>query len=119
VLVLILAFEPWVAHFSQLVNELVSRLVKHQVGPIDIKKNTVRFSSFGSAVFYFIIQQWLGQQWKMIVQNFSSLLCSVIHDFWEYVDDEPPLIVVWQLEPFIDLLHFGVVDPSLPNLDQL
>ncbi|WP_337270267.1 LTA synthase family protein [Oryzifoliimicrobium ureilyticus] len=114
---LVIAFGPWLALFTAAVNGPVSHLVQRLVGPIDIKKNTVRFGTFSSVVFHFVI--WLGRRREKIVREISEFLRSTLHDVWEHDEDEPPLIVVWQSESFIDMRHFGVEDVNLPNLDRL
>lgn len=115
---LLVAFGPWFALFYGPVNGPVSRLTQWVVGPIDIKKNTVRFGTFTSVVLHFVI--WLGRRREKIVRELSTLIKSALHDLWDGDDDEaPPLIVIWQSESFIDLRHFGVKGLKLPNLDRL
>ncbi|WP_375714139.1 LTA synthase family protein [Rhizobium sullae] len=115
---LAVAFGPWLALFYGPVNGPVSRATQQLVGPIDIKKNTVRFGTFTSVVLHFII--WLGRRREKIVHELSEMLKSALHDLWDPDgDEEPPLIVIWQSESFIDLRHFEVKNLKLPNLDRL
>lgn len=111
-------FGPWLALFIRPISEPVSQMVQKLVGTIDVKKDTVRFGTFASVFFHFVI--WLGRRREKIVQELSELFKSVLHDIWEHGDEgSAPLIVVWQSESFIDFRHFGVEDVNLPNLDRL
>jgi phosphoglycerol transferase MdoB-like AlkP superfamily enzyme len=113
---LAVAFGPWLALFSRIVSDPVCRFTQKVLGKVDVKKDTVRFGTFSSVVFHFVI--WVGVKREAIVTQLSERLISVLHELWEHGDDEP-LIVVWQSESFIDLRHFGVESVKLPNLDRL
>ncbi len=113
---LAIAFGPWLALFSRIVSDPVCRFTQNVLGKVDVKKDTVRFGTFESVVFHFVI--WVGVRREAIVTQLSERFISALHDLWEHGDDEP-LIVIWQSESFIDLRHFGVENVKLPNLDRL
>lgn len=115
-LMLAVAFSPWLALFSRIVSEPVCRFTQKFLGKVDVKIDTVRFGTFASVVFHFVI--WVGVRREAIVTQLSERFISALHELWEHGDDEP-LIVIWQSESFIDLRHFGVESVKLPNLDRL
>ena len=108
---------PWLLLFNRTVNGFVSRITQKLVKQLDIKQSTVRFGTYASVVFHFII--WLGVRREAIVTQLQERFISAIHDLWDHGDEPPPLIVVWQSESFIDLRHFGADTVNLPNLDRL
>ncbi|WP_157385401.1 LTA synthase family protein [Rhizobium freirei] len=110
------AIAPWLALFSRIVSEPVCRFTQKYLVRVDVKMDTVRFGTFASVVFHFVI--WVGVRREAIVADLSGRLISALHELWEHGDEEP-LIVVWQSESFIDLRHFGVESVRLPNLDRL
>jgi phosphoglycerol transferase MdoB-like AlkP superfamily enzyme len=82
---------------------------------VNLKMSTVRFGTFGSVVFHFIV--WLGVKREKIVAELSVRLRAAVHDLIGH--EEAPLIVVWQSESFIDMRHFGVDTIKLPAIDRL
>nr|WP_153435969.1 LTA synthase family protein [Sinorhizobium saheli] len=117
ILVMILiAAGPWLLLFYGPVNRPTAALVQRLVGKkVNVKMSTVRFGTFGSVVFHFII--WLGVKREKIVAELSERLRAAVHDLIGH--EEAPLIVVWQSESFIDMRHFGVDSIKLPTIDRL
>lgn len=114
---LLVAFGPWLALFNRGVSGFVSHVAQKVMRQLDIKQSTVRFGTYSSVYFHFVI--WLGLRREAIVTELSERVLSAIHDLWDHGDEEPPLIVVWQSESFMDLRHFGAENLNLPNLDRL
>lgn len=106
---------PWILLFYGPVNRPTAALVQRLVGKVNVKMSTVRFGTFGSVVFHFII--WLGVKREKIVAELSERLLAAVHDLIGH--EEAPLIVVWQSESFIDMRHFGVDTIKLPTIDRL
>jgi phosphoglycerol transferase MdoB-like AlkP superfamily enzyme len=115
-LMLAVAFAPWLALFSRVISEPVCRFTQKFLGRVDVKIDTVRFGTFASVVYHFVI--WVGVRREAIVSELSGRFMSALQELWEHGEDEP-LIVIWQSESFIDLRHFGVDNIKLPNLDRL
>ncbi|MGK9282692.1 LTA synthase family protein [Sinorhizobium meliloti] len=110
-----IAAGPWGLLFYGPVNRPTAALVQRLVKAINVKMNTVRFGTFASVVFHFII--WLGVKRDKIVAELSEILRAAVHDLIGH--EEAPLIVVWQSESFIDMRHFGVDSIKLPTVDRL
>ncbi|OCP24630.1 MULTISPECIES: LTA synthase family protein [unclassified Ensifer] len=106
---------PWLLLFYGPVNRPTAALVQRLVKVLDVKMNTVRFGTFGSVIFRFII--WLGVKREKIVAELSEIVRAAVQDL--IGDDGSPLIVVWQSESFIDMRHFGVDTLKMPTLDRL
>ncbi|MEI2298063.1 LTA synthase family protein [Ensifer sp. MJa1] len=114
-LMLGVAYAPWLLLFYGPVNRPTATLVQRLLRILDVKVNTVRFGTFASVVFRFIV--WLGVRREKIVAELSSIVRAAVHDL--IGDDGSPLIVVWQSESFIDMRHFGVNTLDMPTLDRL
>ncbi|WEX79102.1 LTA synthase family protein [Sinorhizobium numidicum] len=115
VLMIFGASAPWGSLFYGPVNRPIATLVQRLTKKVNVKMNTVRFGTFGSVVYHFII--WLGVKREKIVAELSERLRAVVHDLIGH--EETPLIVVWQSESFIDMRHFGVDSIKLPTIDRL
>ncbi|MCA1489310.1 LTA synthase family protein [Sinorhizobium alkalisoli] len=115
VLMVLAASAPWISLFYGPVNRPTAALVQRLVGKVNVKMSTVRFGTFGSVVFHFII--WLGVKREKIVAELSERLLAAVHDLIGH--EEAPLVVVWQSESFIDMRHFGVDTIKLPTIDRL
>ncbi|WP_411033330.1 LTA synthase family protein [Shinella sp. BYT-45] len=118
---LCVAFGPHVLIFVKPINVRLRRISESLLQTLDVFVNTVRFGTFASVIYHFLI--WIGTRRDKIV---AELMASLQHAFHEIVhaDDavtaeNAPLVVVWQSESFYDLRHFGVPDLNLPNLDGL
>ncbi|MEJ6847191.1 LTA synthase family protein [Sinorhizobium fredii] len=111
-----IAAGPWLSLFYGPVNRPTAALVQRLMGKkVNVKMSTVRFGTFGSVVFHFIV--WLGVKREKIVAELSVRLRAAVHDLIGH--EEAPLIVVWQSESFIDMRHFGVDTIKLPAIDRL
>ncbi len=119
IMVMILVADlPWVLLFYGPINRPVAALVQRLVGKPNAKVSTIRFGTFCSVIFHFII--WLGRQREKIVAELSERFLAVVQDLIGHDDDnKAPLIVVWQSESFIDMRHCGVEDLKLPTIDRL
>ncbi|WP_026622042.1 LTA synthase family protein [Ensifer sp. WSM1721] len=116
VVMILIAAGPWLLLFYGPVNRPTAALVQRLVGKkVNVKMSTVRFGTFGSVVFHFIV--WLGVKREKIVAELSERLRAAVHDLIGH--EEAPLIVVWQSESFIDMRHFGVNSIKLPTIDRL
>ncbi|MCA1369364.1 LTA synthase family protein [Bradyrhizobium sp. BRP14] len=116
VVMILIAAGPWLLLFYGPVNRPTAALVQRLVGKkVNVKMSTVRFGTFGSVVFHFIV--WLGVKREKIVAELSERLRAAVHDLIGH--EEAPLIVVWQSESFIDMRHFGVTSIKLPTIDRL
>lgn len=114
-LMILVASAPWGLLFYGPVNRPTAALVQKLVKAVKVKMNTVRFGTFASVVFHFII--WLGVKREKIVAELSERLRAAVLDLIGH--EEAPLIVVWQSESFIDMRHFGVKTIKLPTIDRL
>ncbi|ACP24006.1 conserved hypothetical protein, contains sulfatase protein domain [Sinorhizobium fredii NGR234] len=111
-----IAAGPWLSLFYGPVNRPTAALVQRLMGKkVNVKMSTVRFGTFGSVVFHFIV--WLGVKREKIVAELSERLRAAVHELIGHED--APLIVVWQSESFIDMRHFGVDTIKLPAIDRL
>jgi phosphoglycerol transferase MdoB-like AlkP superfamily enzyme len=118
VIMILVADLPWVLLFYGPVNRPVARVVQHLVGKPNAKESTLRFGTFASIIFHFII--WLGRQREKIVAELSERFLAVVQDLIGHDEDnKAPLIVVWQSESFIDMRHCGVEGLELPTVDRM
>ncbi|MDQ0318926.1 phosphoglycerol transferase MdoB-like AlkP superfamily enzyme [Pararhizobium capsulatum DSM 1112] len=109
---------PWVLLFYGPVNRPIASAVQHLVGKPNAKVSTLRFGTFVSVIFHFII--WLGRQREKIVAELSERFLSVVQDLIGHDDEnKAPLIIVWQSESFLDMRHCGVESLDLPTIDRL
>lgn len=115
---ILLADLPWILLFYGPVNRPVAALVQRLVGKPVAKVSTVRFGTFSSVIFHFII--WLGVKREKIVNELSERFFAAVNDLIGHdADNKAPLVVVWQSESFIDMRHFGVETIKLPTIDRL
>ena len=116
-----LAYSPWILMFTARFNRPLVYACDRLLQSLDARRNTLRFGAFPSVVFHFII--WLGRRREKVVAEIKLSLQHAFNDLTGHKDeaeiDEPPLVVVWQSESFLDLRHFGVPDLNLPHLDDL
>ncbi len=118
VLLLMAAEVPWFLLFYGPVNRPVADMVQRLVGKPNVKISTIRFGTFGSVVFHFII--WLGRRREQIIAELSGLFLSAVQDLIGHdADNKAPLVIVWQSESFIDMRHCGVSEIKLPTIDRL
>lgn len=117
---LAVAFGPWLLLLAKPVNTRLVRLSERLLRTLDVRINTIRFGTFASVVFYFIL--WLGKKRQEIL---SEIRATIQHAFQELGEaaglahpQGAPLVLVWQSESFLDLRHFGVTGLRLPHLDQ-
>lgn len=118
---LAMAFGPYVLLFLNPVNIRLVKASEELLRTLDVYINTVRFGTFTSVVYHFII--WVGKRRDEIL---ADLMATLQHAFHEIVHADEgansagaPLVLIWQSESFIDLRHFGVSGLDLPNLDQV
>ena len=117
IVMLSLAFGPWLALFNARINHVTHALVHRLVPRPQVKIDTARFGTFTSVVLHFVL--WLGLKRSEIVDAIALRLASAIDHFWLHGShSSAPLVVVWQSESFIDLRHFGVT-VNLPHLDAM
>lgn len=115
---ILLADLPWVLLFYGPVNRPIASIVQRLVGKPNAKVSTLRFGTFSSVIFHFII--WLGRQREKIVAELSERFFAVVQDLIGHDEDnKAPLIVVWQSESFIDMRHCGVDNIKLPTIDRM
>nr|WP_302795527.1 LTA synthase family protein [Shinella daejeonensis] len=116
----VVAYGPWLLLFVKPVNARLVRFSERLLKSLDLRANTVRFGTFASIVYHFII--WLGKRRALILAELRATLQHAFHELGEATGfghpQGAPLVVVWQSESFIDLRHFGVGDLHLPNLDR-
>lgn len=119
VVVMVLAAAlPWISLFWGPVNTPTADLVQRLVGKPDAKVSTVRFGTFSSVVFHFII--WLGVRREKIVNELSGAFFAAVNDLIGHdAENKAPLVVVWQSESFLDMRHYGVNSIRLPTIDRL
>lgn len=110
-------FAPVILVFIRFVGRRVARCCEKLLKTIKVRPNTVRFGTFSTVVFHFLI--WLGMNRDMLVENMSKTVHRVIHDLIEGEHDEAPLLLIWQSESFYDLRHMGDNQLQLPTLDRL
>jgi len=117
---LAVAFGPWVLVFLKPVNTRLVRASEMLLRTLDVRVNTIRFGTFTSVVFYFII--WLGKKREVILAELRATIQQAFHELGEATGlghpEGAPLVVVWQSESFLDLRHFGVDGLALPHLDR-
>lgn len=118
---LCVAFGPYVLLFVKPITVRLRRISESLLQTLDVFINTVRFGTFASVSYHFLI--WVGTRRDQIV---AELMASLQHAFHEIVhaddaaaSESAPLVVIWQSESFYDLRHFGVEGLDLPNLDSL
>nr|WP_245294846.1 LTA synthase family protein [Xaviernesmea rhizosphaerae] len=116
-LAILLADVPWILLFYGPVNRPVAALVQRLVGQPNVKVSTLRFGTFCSVIFHFIL--WLARRREKVVAEISEAFFAAVQTIIGGEDDKAPLIVVWQSESFIDMRHFGVDTIKLPNIDRL
>ena len=118
---LAVAFGPWLLLFLKPVNTRLVKLSERLLRTLDVRVNTIRFGTFASVVFYFII--WLGRKREMILAELRATIQHAFHELSEAAGlghpQGAPLVVVWQSESFLDLRHFDVPGLHLPNLDHM
>ncbi|MBB5533799.1 phosphoglycerol transferase MdoB-like AlkP superfamily enzyme [Rhizobium giardinii] len=118
IVMILVADLPWLLLFYGPVNRPVADFVQHLVGKPNVKVSTVRFGTFASVVFHFII--WLGRRREKIIADLSERFFAAVQDLIGHdADNKAPLIVVWQSESFIDMRHCGVDHVKLPTIDRL
>ncbi|TCP89248.1 phosphoglycerol transferase MdoB-like AlkP superfamily enzyme [Rhizobium sp. PP-CC-2G-626] len=118
VVMVIAAALPWISLFWGPVNTPTADLVQRLVGKPDAKVSTVRFGTFSSVVFHFII--WLGVRREKIVNELSGAFFAAVNDLIGHdAENKAPLVVVWQSESFLDMRHYGVNSIRLPTIDRL
>jgi phosphoglycerol transferase MdoB-like AlkP superfamily enzyme len=109
---------PWVLLFYGPVNRPVADFVQRLVGKPNVKVSTVRFGTFASVIFHFIL--WLGRRREKIVAELSGRLIAAVKDLIGHdADNKAPLVIVWQSESFLDMRHCGVDHVRLPTIDRL
>jgi len=117
VLGLIAAFGPWVLLFFKPVNVRLVKVSEMLLRTLDVHINTVRFGTFASVVYHFII--WIGKRREELIAKMKHALYEIVYADEEIHRDGAPLVLVWQSESFVDLRHFGVSDLDLPHLDRM
>jgi phosphoglycerol transferase MdoB-like AlkP superfamily enzyme len=109
---------PWISLFWGPVNTPTADLVQRLVGKPNAKVSTVRFGTFSSVVFHFII--WLGVRREKIVNELSEAFFAAVNDLIGHdAENKAPLVIVWQSESFLDMRHYGVSSIRLPTIDRL
>ena len=106
---------PIISLFFKPIARFASWFSEHLLQTLNVKVNTVRFGTFASVSYHFMI--WFGMRRDAIVSDLSHGLHAVIQELIGEEEDEAPLIVVWQSESFLDLRNLGDSDLELPTLD--
>lgn len=120
---LFIAYTPLFLPFLKITNKPLVKISESLLRTLDSRINTVRFGTFASILYHFII--WMGRRREEVVEEIRLSLQHVVQELIghenssEEPGDAPPLIVIWQSESFFDLRHFKVTDLDLPNLDAL
>ncbi len=118
---LFVAFGPWMLLFFRPANVLLVKLSEGLLRTLDVHSNTVRFGTFSSVVYHFIV--WIGKRRDEFLMDLAATMQhafhGIVHADAEVHRDGAPLVLVWQSESFIDLRHFGVSGLELPHLDRL
>ena len=118
VVMVLVADLPWLSLFYGPVNKPTADLVHRLVGKPNVKVSTVRFGTFVSVIFHFII--WLGVRREKIVADLSERFFAAVQDLIGHdADNKAPLVIVWQSESFLDMRHQGVPGLELPTIDRL
>ena len=115
---LAIADAPWLLLFYGPVNRWTADMVRKIVDKPVAKISTIRFGTFTSVVFHFIM--WLGARREKIVLELQERFFAAVHDLIGHdADNKAPLIIVWQSESFLDMRRLGVDTLNLPTLDRL
>ncbi len=118
ILMILVADVPWLLLFYGPVNRPVADFVQHLVGKPNVKVSTIRFGTFGSVIFHFVL--WLGRRREKIVAELQERFFAAVNDLIGHdADNKAPLVIVWQSESFIDMRHCGVSGVKLPAIDRL
>ena len=118
IIMVLVAVMPWLLLFYGPVNRPVADVVQRLVGKPTVKVSTIRFGTFSSVVFHFIL--WLGRRREKIVAEISERFFAAVQDLIGHdADNKAPLVVVWQSESFIDMRNLGVKNLKLPTIDRL
>lgn len=115
------AFSPWVLLFFKPVNIRLVKVSEGLLRTLDVHINTVRFGTFASVVYHFIV--WVGKRRDEFLADLMATMQHALHEI-VHADEEihrdgAPLVLIWQSESFIDLRHFGVSGLDLPHLDRM
>lgn len=119
IVVLVLCADlPWIALFWGPVNRPIAALVGRLVGKPNAKVSTVRFGTFVSVIFHFIL--WLGVRREKVVAGMQEAFFAAVNELIGHdADNKAPLVLVWQSESFLDMRHYGVDTIRLPTIDRL
>lgn len=118
IVMFLIADLPWLLLFYGPVNRFIADLTQRLVGKPNVKVSTIRFGTFASVIFHFII--WLGRRREKIVADLSERFRAAVQDLIGHDDDnKAPLVIVWQSESFIDMRHCGVDSIKLPTIDRM
>jgi phosphoglycerol transferase MdoB-like AlkP superfamily enzyme len=117
-IMLAIADVPWLLLFYGPVNRWTADMVRKLVDKPSAKISTIRFGTFTSVVFHFIM--WLGARREKIVLELQGRFIAAVHDLIGHdADNKAPLIIVWQSESFLDMRRLGVDTLTLPTMDRL
>ena len=118
---LAVAFGPWMLLIVKPVNTRLLRFSQRLLRTLDVFINTVRFGTFASVVYHFLI--WLGTRRDELLADLMASVQHALHDIIQADEttqsESAPLVVVWQSESFLDLRQLGADGPDLPHLDAL
>ncbi|OJF98449.1 LTA synthase family protein [Pararhizobium antarcticum] len=118
VIMLAIADVPWLLLFYGPVNRLTADMVRKIVGKPSARVSTIRFGTFTSVVFHFIM--WLGARREKIVSELQERFFAAVQDLIGHdADNKAPLVIVWQSESFLDMRRLGVDTLALPTMDRL